>query len=179
MAYRKTLVGIKFGRLTPIKKIRKHGDGSTKTTYLCNCECGSEIVVRYSNLMNGTSTSCGCTRTELLRKRNRKGTGLTAMHSVWTYYRRNARVRELDWNLTKEQFVRLVRSPCSYCGHIDSMVTTVRHGDKCAHNGIDRENNALGYSLKNSTPCCNICNRAKSDMSRIDFIKWTNRFKDR
>jgi len=51
------LSGRKFGRLTAIEyKGRKNG----RTRWLCRCDCGKEVVVGYSNLMNGITKSCGC-----------------------------------------------------------------------------------------------------------------------
>jgi len=48
----------KFGRLTPIKVIRK--DNSNRAMWLCKCDCGKETVVSSSNLQSGNTQSCGC-----------------------------------------------------------------------------------------------------------------------
>lgn len=51
------LTGQKFGKLTAIHRIE---GGSSK--WLCKCDCGKERTVYATNLMNGKSTSCGCSR---------------------------------------------------------------------------------------------------------------------
>ena len=173
-------VGRKFGRLTVISRQDvpdKAGD--IRPVLTCLCECGTEKQFTASNLYNNTTSSCGCLQKELLSKRSRKPPGHAATHSVWSYYRRNAKLRDLPWNLTKEEFVNLISSPCSYCGTVNSMFVKMIYGDECYHNGVDRIDSKLGYNLTNCSPCCNVCNRAKSDMSRDEFVKWIERLKDR
>ena len=54
------LIGKKFGRLTPIRKlVMKH-----RSHYECKCECGNEIIVICKNLKNGNTKSCGCLRND-------------------------------------------------------------------------------------------------------------------
>ena len=43
------------------------------------------------------------------------------------------------------------------------------------YNGIDRVDNALGYTTGNVVPCCKQCNHAKSDMPYADFMAWIAR----
>lgn len=54
--------GERFGRLTTIRKVKgiKNADGRTMYSYLCKCDCGSEVIVLTSNLTNGNTQSCGC-----------------------------------------------------------------------------------------------------------------------
>jgi hypothetical protein len=42
-------------------------------------------------------------------------------------------------------------------------------------NGIDRADNALGYTVENSVSCCKICNIAKRDLTIEEFIFWGKR----
>lgn len=48
-------IGHKFGSLTV--KCRAYGSGFTY--WVCKCDCGNELVVKRSDLMNGVVTSCG------------------------------------------------------------------------------------------------------------------------
>lgn len=50
--------GQKYGKLTIISKTTKAEDGRSR--WLCKCDCGSIIKVRSTNLLKGTSQSCGC-----------------------------------------------------------------------------------------------------------------------
>lgn len=72
------IAGNKYGRLTVIKVDDKRGkDG--RVYYLCDCDCGtSNIRVSYSNLVEGTTKSCGCLNRELCRERVWKG-GVTQL----------------------------------------------------------------------------------------------------
>lgn len=66
--------GLKFGRLTAIKRaedaINKNGKHIVR--YLCKCECGNEKIVRKMHLTRGTIISCGCFQREQLGNRRRK-----------------------------------------------------------------------------------------------------------
>lgn len=52
------LTGKRFGKLVAIKKVE---GGSSR--WLCQCDCGNEKVIYATNLMNGQSKSCGCSKT--------------------------------------------------------------------------------------------------------------------
>src|SRR3990167_5305831 len=98
-----SIEGKQFGRLKAIKRIRS---GTTK--YICRCECGVGKVVTYINLMSGGTKSCGCLQKELVAKRSRKTPGYSTTTSIYNYYKRNARLRQLVWELSREHFVRLI-----------------------------------------------------------------------
>ena len=51
------LSGQEFGRLTIIKR---SGDKSGRTAWLCKCECGTEKEIRGSHITTGKIVSCGC-----------------------------------------------------------------------------------------------------------------------
>ena len=52
------LVDLHFGRLTAVRFLRM----DRYARWLCRCECGNEIVVAGRLLMDGNTTSCGCSR---------------------------------------------------------------------------------------------------------------------
>ena len=55
------LTNQKFGKLTVIKQVDKPEDKKQTGSYwLCQCECGNEVVVSGSNLRSGVTKSCGC-----------------------------------------------------------------------------------------------------------------------
>lgn len=60
------MVGRSFGRLLVIEKADKKNG---RKAWLCRCSCGTEKVVMESNLLRGTSSSCGCLQKELLSNR--------------------------------------------------------------------------------------------------------------
>ncbi len=54
---RNSFVGNVFERLTVVCYAGKNGHHQM---WLCECECGNEVVVRHSNLTSGNTRSCGC-----------------------------------------------------------------------------------------------------------------------
>ena len=75
------LTGKRFGRLTVLTK---HGHAGSYVTWLCVCDCGSEIVVRGTSLRRGITKSCGCLKKEILIQRNsiHQLCG-TRLHNIW------------------------------------------------------------------------------------------------
>lgn len=67
----KDLTGMKFGRLTVIKRAENYVSpkGDTNTRWLCLCDCGKYVVVSQSRLMSGNTKSCGCLRREMSSER--------------------------------------------------------------------------------------------------------------
>jgi hypothetical protein len=60
--------GKKFNRLVAIKRVSARESPFKKTTYLCKCDCGKELLVRSCNMVTGTTKSCGCLEAEIHRK---------------------------------------------------------------------------------------------------------------
>ena len=59
----KDLRGQKFGKLTPLYRI-KTNDTSRAAKWHCKCDCGNECDVRGSGLTSGNTQSCGCLQKE-------------------------------------------------------------------------------------------------------------------
>lgn len=62
MQVRKNLIGHKFNHLTVIGYDEKKSKKSGKSHWVCQCDCGNNVVVAGYNLMNGHTTSCGCAK---------------------------------------------------------------------------------------------------------------------
>lgn len=60
-------IGNTYGRLTVIEKSESKNN---RAQWLCQCECGNQIVVSGKLLRNGHVKSCGCLKKEILIKRN-------------------------------------------------------------------------------------------------------------
>ncbi len=75
-------------------------------------------------------------------------------------YKRSACVRNLYFELSKEEFEKLVHSPCVYCGQF-------QEGEVI---GIDRLSSENGYSIQNCVPCCKICNMMKQSLTLEQFL---------
>lgn len=67
MTGRIDITGQRFGRWQALARVA----GTQR--WMCRCDCGTERSVTSANLRYGVSKSCGCTRSEMLRQRNRSG----------------------------------------------------------------------------------------------------------
>ena len=54
------LIGQRFGMLVVIAQAESNAAGQRR--WVCRCDCGKEHTVTGSNLMRGTTVSCGCKR---------------------------------------------------------------------------------------------------------------------
>lgn len=80
----KDLTGLTFGRLTVIKRAGNIGD--RRTTWLCKCECGNEKIIEGDSLRSGKTKSCGCIRSETMRKKKLiHGFGNERLWDIWKH----------------------------------------------------------------------------------------------
>lgn len=78
----KDLAGQRFGRLTIIKYYGK--TKNRKILWLCECDCGNEIIVAGNNLKSGNTQSCGCYHSEQSAKNFLvHGQKHTKLYNVW------------------------------------------------------------------------------------------------
>lgn len=64
------LTGQRFGRLVAIKPCDKTKRGNT--IWYCHCDCGNDVKVINSNLINGTTKSCGCYNKQRISETHKK-----------------------------------------------------------------------------------------------------------
>lgn len=158
------LTGKRFGRLVVIRCTGSRKQGKRRFKFwLCQCDCGGFTEVRTAHLTTGQTSGCGC--------KQKLPKGESAFNALLASYKRNAKSRNLTFNLTKGQFKRLTQEPCFYCGTEPSMVVDrLRLNGIYVYNGIDRIDSSLGYSIGNCVPCCKTCNWMKCDMNQSDFL---------
>jgi hypothetical protein len=77
-------------------------------------------------------------------------------------YNRSAETKQLEFNMTKGDFMEMVESPCYYCGIIQEK----------GFNGIDRldSDSNKGYIMSNCVSCCEMCNFMKGCLGPTIFI---------
>jgi hypothetical protein len=81
---------------------------------------------------------------------------------VYIQIKASAKRRKIPFLLDEDYYIKnLAFKPCFYCG-----------SDNTKH-WIDRVDNdhAIGYTEKNSVPCCQLCNRMKMDLDFSLFIE--------
>jgi hypothetical protein len=84
-----------------------------------------------------------------------------------------------------DEFVRLSKSPCKYCGinhsrEIEDRLCESKNKQKLSDevlliNGIDRVDPDYGYTFDNVATCCSKCNFAKHTMQELEFLDWVKR----
>jgi len=90
----------------------------------------------------------------------------TTSNSLFSNYRSGAKTRNLEFTLNKEEFYKIVTSNCYYCGAIPVETLTSKSNNRTTtpflHNGVNRVDSLLGYTVKNTVPCCAVCNLMKN-----------------
>jgi hypothetical protein len=76
----------------------------------------------------------------------------------YSTYKKNAKRRNLEWDLTPTQFEEYWQKPCTYCG------------DEVETIGVDRMDSSKGYTVENTTPCCRTCNTIKMALTTEEFM---------
>lgn len=175
------LIGRRFGRLVVIgvsDKITKNG----KLILKCKCDCGNYKDTTGGQLQSSKTKSCGCLHRELGVARFKrlgitKDSGIANRNYIISKYIRGAKRRNIQYNLTTEEFVNICSMDCNYCGIKPSTISNPRNkfNGNFVYNGIDRVDNSKGYTKENCVACCKICNRSKSDMTKEDFDLYIQR----
>lgn len=159
--------GNRYGKLVVIKREENNDRGAAQ--WLCKCDCGNEKVVSGYRLRSGYTTSCGCFRNSFKLPR-----GHATRNQLYNSYKQSAKRRGLFWGITLDNFAKLTKQNCYYCGIEPKQsglkgMNHQRNGDYI-YNGIDRVDNDKGYTLDNVVTCCGTCNNMKRTLSKRKFI---------
>ena len=124
-----------------------------------------------------------------IKNRKYKDPTEVTFNNLVNRYKQQAKHRNRSWNISTKKLIEMLQSDCHYCGsppmntHNVYVAKTGRYAvnnkewaDRAwvRFNGIDRQNNKLGYSVKNCVPCCKICNYAKRTSTIEEFENWIN-----
>lgn len=179
-------IGERFFRLVIIEEVTpsKH----RQRRFICRCDCGTIITVCLQSMVTAHTKSCGCRQSEhaaSIARNRRAAPGEVTINTLYRTYRKGAALRDLSFELTKEQFILITKKQCFYCGALPSIrnIYVRQHDSKLwtkgiveperadyVCNGIDRMDNSLGYALENCVACCKICNIMKLKLGAKDFI---------
>lgn len=168
------LIGRRFGRWIVLSRAPNKARGATR--WMCRCDCGTERDVLACILKNGTSQSCGC----LLKyvhaatpSRRKLADGIASLNALFGQYKRGAKHRHLQFDLTNKDFISIVGQACHYC-HAAPLHPYLRGASASPFvgNGIDRYDGTQGYTLNNCVPCCKRCNFSKNTMHGDEFISF-------
>lgn len=146
------MLGKTFSRLTVVAF--SHKDARHRKWWKCVCACGKEKTLHTGNLRSGNTQSCGCLGKEVRRTRTKLPNNGGVVNQLILQYKRHARDRGIQFQLSREEFEALVRSPCHYCGvEAGNLKRTKNCRDGFPHNGIDRVDPSQPYQMAMNAPC--------------------------
>lgn len=173
----KIILTEKVGKLTPVKSLNKK-DNRRRILWLFKCDCGNQCEISASDVKLNRVLSCGCLQREHVNRLSKskilpdKG---GVKNKLFKRYIKEAENRGYEFSLTKEEFFVLINGNCFYCGQEPSnkMYNTVDKNPDymIVYSGIDRLDNCIGYTNKNSVSCCYICNKMKLNLDSDQFLK--------
>jgi hypothetical protein len=156
------------GEVEVLRKVpNPNSNTSTQAFWECLCSCGN-VFTTAGQAARRLKT--GCRRCFAARSRIMGA----ALSFLFSQYRNEARQADRAFELTLEEFRKLVSSNCAYCGLQPQQVIKTAH-DVLLYNGIDRIDSRKGYVIGNCNPCCKICNYAKHNKSKEEFLIWLKR----
>lgn len=181
--------GFRFGQLTII---RHSHDVGYSYYHICKCDCGNEALICQRNM--GRTKSCGCLQRKTASEKNKISIGENAFNLKLRNYKSGAKIRNIEFSLTKDEFKNIIQQDCFHCGqepklynpyinvygetrfcHKDVIMQSTIDESWICVNGIDRLDNNLGYTIENSVPCCKPCNESKKDRTVDEFYQHNKR----
>jgi uncharacterized protein YdaU (DUF1376 family) len=141
----------------------------------CKCTCGNTKSILTNSVLKGDTKSCGCDAMDSYKRSMQEyynsTTVISADTTLFNIYRLRAKHRKQDFDLTKEEFFKIINSNCHYCNTSPILLRfNDRKTEKSLLNGVDRVDSLLGYTTENTVPCCTTCNRMKLDHTTSDFL---------
>lgn len=158
-----------YGKYTAINKVRRNGQ--SENLWECIDSDGKIYYKRARDLIKAPIK--GKLTNEELIARNEHQMGIR--NRYFAEYEGNSKKRQIEFNMTFDEFNSLIVSDCSYCGNepqYNERWTRIEHKKqpKLFLNGIDRIDSKKGYSRDNTVPCCAKCNLMKNIMSSEEFL---------
>jgi hypothetical protein len=155
--------------------------GRKKRSVLCKCVCGNTKLIPLGNLYDKRETakakSCGCTKKFVngINAQSRRKPE-SVYRYIYEQYQSSAKVRNIEFKLTKEEHFEIIKQKCYYCGSEPELKQPHKGKGKyigvpVPYNGIDRIDSSDGYEKENCVPCCTRCNYMKSDMNVSSFAE--------
>lgn len=130
--------GTRFGRWTVLREGRRRGRYHRR--FWCHCDCGTERLVPYSNLLSGASRSCSCTSFKHGQAEK------TPEYYIW----RSMKAR--CYNLNAKGYKNYGGRGITVCERwLHSFVNFFLDMGRrpTAKHSLERRNNALGYTPAN------------------------------
>jgi hypothetical protein len=106
---------------------------------------------------------CARTRAKAIKRRQLNGGKAFSYRPEHRYTFAKSRAKKYGrvFDIERAVYDRLIQNPCTYCGGVLGMAGV----------GLDRADNARGYTLDNVRPCCGECNRIKSNVFTYEEMR--------
>lgn len=116
----KDLAGRRFGMLTVVSYV---GKDKGFHIWRCRCGCGKMTDVRQSNLLNGTTASCGCRRSPQKNLHSADGTCLELLKPDIMYKTNTSGVRGVYYSSKRKKWIAQImfKKKCYYLGGYDRL----------------------------------------------------------
>lgn len=160
------LTGNKYNMLTAISDTGKSTTGNNKRViWLFKCDCGSQIEIDNVRVIHGNTRSCGC-----LRAKEFVGEKQLAYQVYLGYQANELRKYNLNFSIEFEEFYKLIKKPCFYCGKFPYRTLKARNSE-LTYNGIDALDCSKPHTNDNCVVACWTCNKMKSNHDYELFLE--------
>ena len=171
----KTIGNLRLDRYTEIKDGRR--------SYILVCTCGKEILGTNLSIQRAeealkTQNVSGCMNCIRKSRAENKAQGDGAYRDIFVRYKKGAKNRNINWELSFQQAAQLFAGNCVYCGDAPKGSYSRSKYYKTPYNGIDRVNTKLGYIPTNVVSCCRACNVAKHEFTVDEFMHHVKKIYD-
>jgi len=162
---------IKAGTIfNKVKVIDFAYSAKSRAYYFTECmTCGAGSIRRMDHIKTNPEYCNNCKE-----KMTAKPKVESVINTIYSGYRTNANSRNISFELTKSVFTKITSQNCFYCGQepIESDFSKGRNrtNTKFMHNGVDRLDSKVGYTIENCVPCCSMCNLMKNKFSAESFL---------
>lgn len=168
----KNLEGKRFGKLVVTQEHSRSRSGGTR--WKCLCDCGKEVMVYSTHLIQGNTTSCGCGKP--VGSRHNSWTGYEEISGdFWNNIRRGAngskKRRKIEFEVTIKQMWELFlkqERKCVLSGVLLSFPS--RQNDHTGTASLDRIDSAVGYVLGNVQWVHKDINKMKNSFNQDYFL---------
>lgn len=176
------ILSLKFGTLSPVKYLGY--DNKRKYSYYeCKCDCGNIVIKSSRKLLYAKICNKSCPlkpNKQKFRKESWMWRGYEDIpKSFFTKVKREAKEREIEFNLTIEELWDLFvkqNKKCALSGVDLKFQSNYRISDQTA--SIDRIDSSKGYTLDNVQWVHKIVNFMKQSMLKSELISWCKRIVD-
>ena len=169
MSVIKDISGQRFGRLIALNYV----ETINKTRrYLCECDCGTQKVLKRKSLVRGETTSCGCNWVKSnVKHPSWKGHGDIPL-DFFTTIKRGAKQRNIEFDITIEYIWDLLihqNRKCALSG-LDLKFSKIRKDKTTQTCSLDRIDSSCGYLKGNVQWVHKRINIMKNKLLDKDFI---------